>query len=455
MLDLRSDEPTLDDKLSRSTLVQRVGELIAKCETPHVFGVHGDWGAGKTSFLHQLQLYLTGDCPQQSMPARNVGRAIFSNQSAARDNVTVVWFEAWRYQHESAPVVALLHEIRSQLSWAVQFRRKAAKLSEVAVRSALLAMEDLTKKIYVQTSKIQQVGETWEKDNLAVALPSHVIREHLEKEIRTLLGDGGGSKRDEHAPRLVVMVDDLDRCASDSAYRLLEGIKIYLNLRQCVFVLGMNQRVIEDAIAANLPKDGDASVRVVRAREYLEKLCQTIVHLPLVRDPGTLLDQYLQGVHEKQRILTAVKTYKPLPANPRKIKGFANIVRRSSDGITTRISVSPDPERDVQLFIYIACLYYFHPDVFRVLEAEPKFASEIKRWTEGYPVTHDVLGRLKLPMSPPTVSGSSSASNPAATPTLAQMFYDPGESTTFRLQELVRSLDVVTITEIIDTLGLL
>jgi KAP family P-loop domain len=455
MADLRSDEPTLDDRLNRAALVQRVGDLVRACETPHVFGVHGDWGAGKTSFLHQLQLYLTGECPQQTDLAATAGRTVFANHGVAKDYVTVVWFEAWRYQHEAAPVVALLHEIRSQLSWALQMRKKVGKLSEVAIRSALLAMEDLTKKIYIQTSKIQQVGETWERDNLAVALPSHVIREHLEKEIRTLLGDKkDASKKDpgEKAPRLVVMVDDLDRCASDAAYRLLEGIKIYLNLKQCVFVLGMNQKVIEDAIAAHLPKEGESAARIIRAREYLEKLCQTIHHLPLVRDPETLLDQYLQGVKEKQRIFQIVQAHKPLPANPRKIKGFANIVRRSADGLEKRLLNATDPDRSVRLFVYVACLYYFHPDVFRVLEAEPKFSSEIKRWTEGNPTTHDVLSRLKLPMSPPSGGGPA---NPTATPTLAQMFYDPGEPTTFRLQELVRALDVVTTTEIIDTINLL
>jgi hypothetical protein len=442
---LQSDEPTLADKLNRNALVQRVGDLVAACDTPHVFGVHGDWGAGKTSFLHQLQLYLTGECPQQPEPLRNAGRAIFVNHGIAKDFITVVWFEAWRYQHETAPVVALLHEIRSQLSWALQFRKKAAKVTEVAVRSALLAMEDLTKKIFIQTSKIQEVGEAWERDNLAVALPSHVIREHLEKEIRTLLG----ARKDA---RLVVMVDDLDRCASDAAYRLLEGIKIYLNLPSCVFVLGMNQKVIEDAIVAQLPKEGEQVIRTIRAREYLEKLCQTIVHLPLVRDPESLLDEYLQGMAAQQRIFNIVQMLKPLPANPRKIKAFGNIVRRSADGIERRIKSSADAERDVMLFIYVACLYYFHPDVFRVLEAEPKFASEIKRWTDGYPTTHDVLKQLKLPMSP---FGGAASTNPTAVPVLAQMFFDPGESTTFRLQDLVRNLDAITTTEIIETIRLI
>jgi tRNA A37 threonylcarbamoyladenosine biosynthesis protein TsaE len=59
---LHNDEPTLLDLLERRALLARVGDAVATCEPPYVFGIHGDWGAGKTSFLHQLQLYLTG-CP--------------------------------------------------------------------------------------------------------------------------------------------------------------------------------------------------------------------------------------------------------------------------------------------------------------------------------------------------------------------------------------------------------
>jgi hypothetical protein len=440
MLDLRSDEPTLTDELDRLVLVQRVGDLIAGCEMPHVFGVHGDWGAGKTSFLHQIQLYLTGECPQLPRVLAGAGEKIFATKPKA--SLTVVWFEAWRYQHESAPIVALLQEIRSQLSWSIKLGKKALKLTEVAIRSALLAMEDLTKKIYVQASKVQEVGEAWERESLAVTLPSHVIREHLQAEIKTLLG----GKEDA---RLVVIVDDLDRCASDAAYRLLEGIKIYLNLPSCVFVLGMNQKVIEDAIMVNLPK-ADSAPRDLRAREYLEKLCQTIVHLPIVREPSRLLEAYLQGVEEKTRVIDIVRTKRPLPSNPRKIKAFANIVRRSSEGLSNAIAHSDDAGRTGNVFVLIAVIYYFHPDVFRIMEAEPKFYEEIRRWAMGYPTVYEMLKRLSLP-SPPVEASS----GPTDEPPLGERYLDPGEPTTFRAQRLVIDLGPVTTTEIVSMIDLL
>lgn len=60
---LHNDLPTLDDKLDWTNELVRLSQRIQGCDTPHVLGIHGDWGSGKTSFMRQLQWRLGGEMP--------------------------------------------------------------------------------------------------------------------------------------------------------------------------------------------------------------------------------------------------------------------------------------------------------------------------------------------------------------------------------------------------------
>jgi hypothetical protein len=55
-----SDHPTLVDMLDRAKLVQEFATQIVSCSPPAAFGVHRDWGSGKTSVLRLLRHYLSG-----------------------------------------------------------------------------------------------------------------------------------------------------------------------------------------------------------------------------------------------------------------------------------------------------------------------------------------------------------------------------------------------------------
>ena len=95
------DTPTHQDKLGRLELVRRVGDLTAACIPPRVFGMLGEWGSGKTSVLAQIGWYLSGS-PQPAAPKPEAPTPTSQWPDwAPSASATVIWFEAWRYQHEA------------------------------------------------------------------------------------------------------------------------------------------------------------------------------------------------------------------------------------------------------------------------------------------------------------------------------------------------------------------
>ena len=88
--------------------------------------------------------------------------------------------------------------------------------------------------------------------------------------------------------RLVVFVDDLDRCGPDKTLQSLDAIKVVLDVPGCIFVLGIDSAIIERATAAKYPTDA------VAQREYLRKIVQLAFHLPALT--GIDLKAYLLGL---------------------------------------------------------------------------------------------------------------------------------------------------------------
>lgn len=463
---MHNDEPTLLDRLNRRGLITEVGDAIANCSPPLVFGVHGDWGLGKTSFLHQVQWYLTGNCPQQydatkrSLPETSI---LGEPTGLYKRTIRAIWFDAWRYQHETAPIVALLQEMRTQLSWVQRAATATARGSEVSVRGALLSIEELTKKIGLQYSKFLDANREWEAKNLAVALPSHTLRVHLSKAISTLL-----PRRVKNAPspRLAVFIDDLDRCEPEAAYRLLEGLKIYLALDNCVFVLGMNQKAVEGAIGGRMDARQDHAVIVSAASEehqadhdlqrqvrrqierqvksrataYLEKLCQNIWRLPTVRDPGRLLNDLLESTVEsasvRDRVKQAIEGCSCLPPNPRRIKGLANLLGRLSSRLPPDRRLRREAAIiEARLLVIVAYVYQFHHELFVRWESDPSFYNKIRDRCQGQESDISCLDSLVLRERSPR-------DDKAPTPTSEResTYPDPTDPNVFWIQPLVDSL---------------
>ena len=228
---MHNDEPTLIDALNRGRLIEEVGNAVATCTPPQVFGVHGDWGLGKTSFLHQVQWHLTGTCPPRSDAVATEPSEPPLQKGKYGKAIRTVWFDAWRYQHEEVPVIALLQEMRAQLSY-----QRRSRMVGVAIRGALLSLEDVTKKIGFQYSKFQQANREWKAENLDAPLPSYSIRLHLREAIGQLIPPKQAAK--PLSPRLAIFIDDIDRCEPAAAFRLLEDLKYTSPWRTACSFLG-------------------------------------------------------------------------------------------------------------------------------------------------------------------------------------------------------------------------
>jgi len=337
---LVNDEPVSDDGLGRKRLIEGLTAAIGQCDPPLVIAVDGGWGRGKTSMLKCLE------------------KAFKDKKDKS---IRTAWFSPWQFQFEEAPAVSLLQVLRETLREKTlfsidRFRRKSSKLLKiVGTMAGEMTLKALTG-FSVKSSDIVKEGWAYEKEYFEVKQLTTRMQEEFGKAIEELLG------KDK---RLVIFIDDLDRCRPANALRLLEALKLYLNAPGCVYVAAIDM----DNLAQNLA----GVLKTENPRDYLEKIFQLVYTLP---QPTVEVEKQmvktLLGHHElyKQAPPVLARVENDLAAlmgdNPRQLKLFCNRFLLESAMLKAQMGDT----YDAACHMFLQILQHCFPSCFRLFKQE-------------------------------------------------------------------------------------
>lgn len=388
------DEPNPDPVLGFDAYASALTELIKESKPQFSVGIFGSWGSGKTSLM----------------------KAIKGRLAPAVDVVTV-WFNPWRYEKEPHLIVPLLDTLREALvDWsankpqAVKDRAtKAASTVGRAARAILMGLTISAKTPVLEASldpgKMMGAWDqakiddpTWAREPQSFYHASFVAMQGALKKF---------FKRD--VTRVVVFVDDLDRCFPDKALEVLESMKLFFDLDGFVFVVGLDQSVIERAIAAKYQSAAAATTngeQYISGAEYVKKVFQVPFGLPPIR-PEQLSDYVTSIVSgagmSPEQSLDLRQVVEPHLAflaekqtlNPREVKRFINAYTLQVKMLEPRLGTSLDPH--AVLAVQALTFRYEWRDVYSQLVADPDafIANCNAALQDGY-----WPGRRRTPMPP-------------------------------------------------------
>lgn len=432
-----NDSPVLLDDFGLYTpFVKDIAEEIRHSQAPKTIAITGYWGSGKTSVLAQLYRELFAENP----PTIKGEAAPTTNNNPHYQGV---WFEAWRYQHEPQPIIALMHTMRQSFSRKRHFFDQMGKITSVSMVAGLSVFDSVIKTLSAGTvsglDKIQAIGEKYEKDHLLSQLSTDQINNALSTAIDHLLTDK--SEIDTNDDRkCIIFIDDLDRCDAQTAKKLLEGIKVHLNLDNCIFVIAIDPAQleasfqIEHAQLRNTAKREDASNH--DATEYLEKLCQDAHRLPIASQKqivdfvATNLIKIVGDDHLIYgNIIAAIqleleqKNY--LPANPRRLKMFCNRLAAFIHKTINEEKVEGyNEQRHAQSLIFLASTYVSYREIYEMLSVSANSINDVSKFSKD--------GKSDMPAFKHLTNGNTKARG---------TFIHPNKITEFRFTSLLTEIE--------------
>lgn len=293
-----SDNIAENDYLGFDVHANLIKGLIDEPEMlPITIGVFGDWGSGKSSIMESLKNAYDAEENKATMCLQFNGwvfegyddakaaliEAILKNfednkslPQKAKDKLTTLaksvnWMRTIGFGVKNVAIPLVTASLTGGLSFGPQIFEWIKGLSENPAKIAE-AVKDLDfdkfKEKYFKEGSQPSIEEQYQ-----------VVRKFRD-DFKELLDEAGISK-------LIVLIDDLDRCLPDRIIDNLEAIKLFLNVDNSAFVIGADPRIVRDAIRHRYKDliardDAEENKRVVV--DYLEKLIQVPYTLPKLSD---------------------------------------------------------------------------------------------------------------------------------------------------------------------------
>jgi hypothetical protein len=372
LLDIPSPDPALGFKQYAHALKG----IIEDSDAQFAVGIFGKWGSGKTTLMRHIESVLD------------------------RERTIPIQFVAWRYEKEEHLIIPLLDTLREGLTrWADDHQDRR----DVAIKTASTVGKVMTSIIagFGVKAGIQNALELSFDANRSLSKWEQFKREEEDARVsrspyhasfRALQETFEEFARANPERRIVVFVDDLDRCLPKGALQVLESMKLFFDFKGFVFVVGLDQSIVEWYVDAELrrdyPTDSTQVAQSPRGADYVKK----IIQVPFALQPVSLgqVEDFLTSfindaklpLDQQAELRETVRPHLDIllqqtGVNPRDIKRFVNTYTLSR-------KIWPNLDKNVILAVQTIGLQRDWSTVNRALIANPEeFVSALRDRVNG------------------------------------------------------------------------
>lgn len=273
------DSETKIDYLNFDYLVKAVEDIVMDdALTPSTIGVYGDWGSGKSSLMQMVEKRLT-DKYDNDVACIHFNGWLFEGYEDAKTAFCGTILEELR-KHKTIPskvkgqITSLLKKIDGK-----KILMKGGSIAlDVLLTGGIGSLAGLTVESIASTLKkkvdgidaddIREALKDFKKDN----------EDKKREEVKNFQKDFESILKESNLKRMVVFVDELDRCKPDTVLDIFEAMRLFLFVKGSSFVIGADSRLIDYAIRSRYKNIPGNNLDI--SKEYLEKLIQYPVSIP-------------------------------------------------------------------------------------------------------------------------------------------------------------------------------
>ncbi len=271
------DSETNMDLLDFDYLISMTKDIIENEElTPSSIGVYGDWGSGKSS-LAEMAL----------------------KELSLNNEYVCLKFNGWLFEGYEDAKTALIGSILDKISEqkkpkdkaldalkrlykSIDFFKLASKGikygADFLITGGIGTVADLTLQSVISKVKESNLQDNVSEDQIKKSLETVFKNSEIRDNLKSFQDDFKELLDKTNIKKLIVFIDELDRCNHDTILETLEAIRLFLFAPGTSFILGADERQVMYAVRKKFPEIEGNHIDI--GKEYLEKMIQYPIKIP-------------------------------------------------------------------------------------------------------------------------------------------------------------------------------
>lgn len=247
------------DVISRNEDIFRFIKILNSIEDNFSIALGGSWGSGKTFFVKQVKMVmdaLNDSNRKLSYEDKEAIKEQCKNKFRGKNHQQVcIYYDAWEKENEDDPILSLIYAMLTQVDkyFSLKDENKCTKIAATLI-------ERFRRRDWKRLIENLKVDCPLDQFTPAESIES-VIRDFVDQ---LLLGNG---------ERIVVFVDELERCRPSYAIKVLGRMEHYFSDKRITFVLSVNADELQNITKEYYGGDFDSN-------KYLERFFDLRVTLP-------------------------------------------------------------------------------------------------------------------------------------------------------------------------------
>ena len=315
----------------------------------NLIAIYGAWGVGKSCLMKTIL------------------------NKVDKEKFDVLWFDTWKYEKDDNLPYSLFKYIGKDNFW-----DKLKENGAIALKNAYGVFKSFAKGIELDLKVLNlKPGEILDEAEKSKCLWEKI--EEFERDFKSI------TFKDNK--RLIVFLDDLDRCESENIITLISAIKLLLSINNnIIFVLGIDKRAVTLALRNKYNNDSN------KADEYLEK----IFSISFEVDNNMQIENFLKYVSEITELdieesEIILELFKRLNfKNARHVKKVLRKYYTIKKYLETK-EIDIKNKYSVMYIIYIILLNIFYYDEYKYMLMDDKE----KIYDRIFLVDHDRNGKIQ------------------------------------------------------------